>query len=76
MALSENALHSTPYMATTCLIWQPGDALQMFLDDAIGVTSKIHSCTSGDELATLGRFLTQHFETQARRNFEIRNHFR
>ena len=47
----------------------------MFLDDAIGVTSKIHSCTSGDELATLGRFLTQHFETQARRNFEILNHF-
>ena len=53
----------------------PGDALQMFLDDAIGVTSKIHSCTSGDELATLGRFLTHHFETQARRKFEILNHF-
>ena len=61
---------------TTATTTTAVDALQMFLDDAIGVTSKIHSCTSGDELATLGRFLTQHFETQARRNFEIRNHFR
>ena len=47
--------------------WIGSQDVQMFLDDALHVTSKIHSCSSGDELATLGRFLSQHFETQARR---------
>ena len=47
--------------------WIGSHDVQMFLDDALDVTSKIHSCSSGDELATLGRFLSQHFETQVRR---------